>query len=226
MNQKEAINNKFQFVIPKKKFKKRNYLEMLSSYKENSETKLSHLFQPKFKMDENFNLNNKFENLILSNDSVNNSSDNESEISYYSADSNNENEFSISSDYSIKENYSVLKTLDYKKNPIYNQNEKKDSKILKEHSKETNNFKNNNNNTSYINTKQIKKSGDDSSSSDDSEHSQTKGLEIDNKDIYNPSKLNEPLRNLINNHQNIAPENLLIIENEGNGNCLFLSISL
>ena len=37
--------------------------------------------------------------------------------------------------------------------------------------------------------------------------------------------MNEPLSNIINDHQNIAPENLLQIENEGNGNCLYLSIS-
>lgn len=52
-----------------------------------------------------------------------------------------------------------------------------------------------------------------------------KYLHSDNEDIYNPSKLNETLRNIINNHQNISPENLLQIENEGNSNCLYLAIS-
>ena len=36
---------------------------------------------------------------------------------------------------------------------------------------------------------------------------------------------NEPLRNIICNHNNIAPDNLEIIDNNGGGNCLYLAIS-
>ena len=36
---------------------------------------------------------------------------------------------------------------------------------------------------------------------------------------------NEPLRNIICNHNYIAPDNLEIIDNNGGGNCLYLAIS-
>ena len=42
---------------------------------------------------------------------------------------------------------------------------------------------------------------------------------------YNTSRLNDPLRNILFYHHNIAPDNLLIIENYGKGNYLYLSFS-
>ena len=56
-------------------------------------------------------------------------------------------------------------------------------------------------------------------------NSKSLNKEDDIEDYYNPSNLNEPLHNIINNHLNIGPKNLLQIENESNGNCLYLSIS-
>ena len=37
--------------------------------------------------------------------------------------------------------------------------------------------------------------------------------------------INQPLRNIICNHNNIAPDNLEIIDNNGGGNCLYLAIN-
>lgn len=42
---------------------------------------------------------------------------------------------------------------------------------------------------------------------------------------YNPSLIKEPLRNLIINHNNKETENIELVENEGNGSLLYLSLS-
>ena len=70
-----------------------------------------------------------------------------------------------------------------------------------------------------------KNDSDFSSSSKDPEerNNSNNSLVIDNE--YKPSMKNEPLRNIICNHNNIVPDNLEIIDNNGGGNCLYLAIS-
>ena len=38
------------------------------------------------------------------------------------------------------------------------------------------------------------------------------------KDKYNPITINNPLKNIIINHKDLCPENIDLIDNEGNGN--------
>ena len=82
------------------------------------------------------NLNYDFENLFISEDIINNSSNIESENSYYSVNSIDDNEFSISSDYSKEKKNTVLNEFEYKKHPKNKQTEKKISKAYKEADKE------------------------------------------------------------------------------------------
>ena len=191
---------------------------MLSSYKIFHEIKLGHTFKTKLKTDEKFDLNRKLENLIISYDIIDNTSDIDSELNYYSLNSINDNDFRVSSDYITKQNNFVYQSSHYKKLPISKLKDEKDTKSFKEDSNDINKFKYNKNISINNISKSNKKWSDSSSSSDDSEKSNNTSIENDPGDIYNPSKLNEPLRNPINQNQNIAPGNILQIENEGNGN--------
>lgn len=60
--------------------------------------------------------------------------------------------------------------------------------------------------------------------SDDSDDSNNPVKLNNTIDAYNPSKLNDLLRSHALNHHNVAHDNLLIIENGGNSNCIYLSI--
>ena len=67
-----------------------------------------------------------------------------------------------------------------------------------------------------------KKFNDGSSSSkEDSDGSNNPFIFNNTTDEYK----NDPLRNILLYHHNIAPDNLLIIKYEGKGNCLYLYIS-
>lgn len=85
---------------------------MISSYKDNPDINLNLKFKPKLKK-VGFNLINDFENLFISEDIINISSNEESENSYYSVNSIDDNDFSICSDYS-KDNNNTLNDFEYK----------------------------------------------------------------------------------------------------------------
>lgn len=84
------------------------------------------------------------------------------------------------------------------------------------------------NNTKEVETKalikKIKKSESSSSSSDSD--NDNKNFSYYDDDKYNPSRINENLRNTITNHYNLAPDTLNLIENSADGNCLYYSISI
>ena len=113
-----------------KTIKKRTYLEMLSFYKDNPGINLNPKFVKKLKNVE-VNLNYDFENLFISEDIINNSSNIESGNSYYSVNSIDDNEFSVNSDYSQKKKNTVLNEFKNKKHPNNKQTKKKHLKLIK-----------------------------------------------------------------------------------------------
>ena len=76
-----------------------------------------------------------------------------------------------------------------------------------------------------IETKALIKKNKKSESSSSSSDSDNNNLSFYNDDKYNPSRINENLRNVIANHYNLGRDTLNLIENAAGGNCLYYSIS-
>ena len=89
-------------------------------------------------------------------------------------------------------------------------------------SKEIKNNKgvNENNNNEIL--KNSKSSSSLISDSSDSVHKNNINVE---EDIYSPSLKNGLLRNIIIHHQNITPNDILLIDNNCGGNCFYNSVS-
>ena len=172
----------------------------------------------------NMNIN---ENKIayLEKDIINNIFDKENESdNYYSELSEDSNNFSIKSNFSLSE-YLELKNLISKQIKLVIIEIKTYQKTKKKGKEVTINYKNLKNNLIHN-----KKLNNDSSSSDSDSSSNSSNLlkiepESDNEDKYSPIKVYIALKNIIIYHKDISPEIIDLVDNDGNGNCLFLCLS-
>ena len=89
-------------------------------------------------------------------------------MSYNSPIPNNDNKFSVNSDYTILDNINNKRCGDYIDHPNSNKLDKKVSKKFKEDNTSTSKFNYNNNININHNSNKFKKSNDSSSSSEDS----------------------------------------------------------
>ena len=154
-------------------------------------------------------------------------SDKENEsYKFYSELSEDSNNFSISSDNFLSAEDKLEKD-NKESNQKSNTNKKNISKIEKDVDKGTTKDNKNLLNNLLLN----KKSNDDSSSSssDNSSNNPSNSPKIDleqiNEDKYDPINVNIALKNIIINHKEIAPEIIDLVDNDGNGNCLFYCLS-
>ena len=222
MNNNEKTNINYIFMHNKKP-KKRNYIEYINQYKLFNDEKIKNKVIDNNNNAENIpqpkvldNIIKYTENLIISPEDYSNSS-------FYSANSIDENDFNLETSES---NEDLIEINECKKNHLENKKTSKKNENKIENDDKIENTNDKLNMETFNKSRPNKKiNNGSSSSSDDSEGSHHHFKFNNTLDAYNPSRLNDPLRNIIFNHYNIAPDNLLIIENEGNGNYLYLSIS-